>query len=92
MGLQPEVEGGCISAAIHDGTPNSVLESMALGCVPVVGDIESLREWIVDGENGLLMNPNNPSSIATGILRALRDDDPIFPGSANQFQVNSRES
>jgi hypothetical protein len=64
-----------VSPAIHDGTPNSVLESMALGCLPVVGDIESLREWIVNGENGLLVDPNSPSSIASGILRALEDDE-----------------
>ncbi len=75
-----------VSAAIHDGTPNSVLESMALGCLPVVGNIESLREWIVDGENGLLVDPNNPSSISTGILRALRDDE-LF---SRAQQINSR--
>jgi glycosyltransferase involved in cell wall biosynthesis len=59
---------------------------MALGCLPVVGNIESLREWIVDGENGLLVDPNNPSSIATGILRALRDDD-LF---SRAQQINSK--
>jgi hypothetical protein len=75
-----------VSAAIHDGTPNSVLESMALGCLPVVGNIESLREWIVDGENGLLVDPNNPSSIATGILKALRDDELFFRAQ----QINTR--
>ncbi len=75
-----------VSAAIHDGTPNSVLESMALGCLPVVGNIESLREWIVDGENGLLVNPEDPSSIATGILRALRDDE-LFSRAQH---INSR--
>jgi glycosyltransferase involved in cell wall biosynthesis len=75
-----------VSAAIHDGTPNSVLESMALGCIPVVGNIESLREWIVDGENGLLVDPNSYSSIASGILRALRDDD-LF---SRAQQINSR--
>ena len=64
-----------VSPAIHDGTPNSVLESMALGCVPVVGDIETLREWITDGENGLLVDPNDPDAIAAGILRALEDDE-----------------
>ena len=58
-----------VSPAIHDGTPNSVLESMALGCVPVVGDIETLREWITDGENGLLVDPHDPDAIAAGILR-----------------------
>ena len=75
-----------VSSAIHDGTPNSVLESMALGCVPVVGNIESLQEWIVDGENGLLVDPNNPSSIASGILRALKDDV-LF---SRAQQINSR--
>ena len=63
-----------VSPAIHDGSPNSVLESMALGCVPVVGDIETLREWIVDGENGLLVDPHDADAIAAGILRGLEDD------------------
>lgn len=63
-----------VSPAIHDGTPNSVLESMALGCIPVVGDIETLREWITDGENGLLVDPYDPASISAGILKALEDD------------------
>jgi glycosyltransferase involved in cell wall biosynthesis len=75
-----------VSPAIHDGTPNSVLESMALGCIPVVGNIESLREWIVDGENGLLVDPDNPKSIAIGILRALEDDE-LF---SRAQQINSR--
>jgi glycosyltransferase involved in cell wall biosynthesis len=64
-----------VSPAIHDGTPNSVLESMVLGCIPVVGDIETLREWITDGENGLLVDPEDPAAIASGILRALEDDE-----------------
>jgi glycosyltransferase involved in cell wall biosynthesis len=75
-----------VSPAIHDGTPNSILESMALGCIPVVGDIESLREWIVDGENGLLVDPDDPMSIAIGILRALEDDE-LF---SRAQQINSR--
>jgi glycosyltransferase involved in cell wall biosynthesis len=64
-----------VSPAIHDGTPNSVLESMALGCLPVVGDIEPLREWVVDGENGLLVDSDDPKSIAASILRALEDEE-----------------
>lgn len=62
-----------ISPSIHDGTPNSLIEAMACGCFPVVGDLESLREWIVDGENGLLCDATKPDSIAESILRALRD-------------------
>ncbi len=64
-----------VSPAIHDGTPNSLLESMALGCLPVVGNIEPLREWIADGENGLLVDPDDPRSISDGILRAFDDEE-----------------
>lgn len=62
-----------VSPAIHDGTPNSVLEGMALGCLPVVGRIESLEEWIEHGRNGLLVNPRDARSIADGILEGLRN-------------------
>jgi glycosyltransferase involved in cell wall biosynthesis len=39
----------------------------------VAGDIESLREWITPGENGLLVDPRDPVALAEAILRALRD-------------------
>ncbi len=63
-----------VSPATHDGTPNTLLEAMACGCLPVAGDLESLREWITPGQNGLLVDPNDPQSIAQGILTALQDD------------------
>jgi glycosyltransferase involved in cell wall biosynthesis len=63
-----------VSPSTHDGTPNTLLEAMACGCIPVAGDLESLREWITPGQNGLLVNPNDPQSIAKGILLALEDD------------------
>ena len=64
-----------VSPAIHDGTPNSLLEGIACGCFPVVGDLESIREWITHGQNGLLVNPNDPQSIADGILLAIQRED-----------------
>jgi glycosyltransferase involved in cell wall biosynthesis len=64
-----------VSPSLHDGTPNTLLEAMACGCLPVVGDIESLREWIVPEENGLLFNPKSPDGIAQAILNALVDSD-----------------
>ena len=62
-----------VSPTVHDGTPNTLLETMACGILPVAGDIESVREWIVDGENGLLVDADDPDSIATGIIKALGD-------------------
>jgi glycosyltransferase involved in cell wall biosynthesis len=60
-----------VSPSIHDGTPNSLLEAMACGCFPVVGNIESMREWIQDGVNGCLVNADSLQSIANGIISAL---------------------
>jgi hypothetical protein len=61
-----------VSISQHDGTPNSLLESMALGCYPVVGNIESTREWIVDGKNGRLVNPSDETAAAQAVLEGLR--------------------
>ncbi len=60
-----------ISVSAHDGTPNSLLEAMACGCFPVAGDIESLREWITPGLNGLLVEPDKPQALAEAVLIAL---------------------
>jgi glycosyltransferase involved in cell wall biosynthesis len=64
-----------VSPSTHDGTPNSLLEAMACGCLPVAGDLESIREWIVDGRNGLLIDPGDPVGLARAVVRALSDDD-----------------
>jgi glycosyltransferase involved in cell wall biosynthesis len=66
-----------ISASIstHDGTPNSLLEAMAMGCFPVAGDIESLREWITPGVNGLLVDPSVPQATAEALLLAVENPE-----------------
>jgi glycosyltransferase involved in cell wall biosynthesis len=64
-----------VSPSIHDGTPNSLLEGIACGCFPVAGDLESIREWITSGRNGLLVNPDDPQSIADAILLGLERED-----------------
>jgi len=62
-----------VSPSTHDGTPNSLLEGLACGCFPVAGDLESIREWITPGENGLLFDSNNSQSIANAIISALEN-------------------
>jgi glycosyltransferase involved in cell wall biosynthesis len=64
-----------ISPSVHDGSPNSLLEGMACGCFPLAGDIESIREWITPGRNGLLFDPNDPNAIADSILLALENEN-----------------
>ncbi len=64
-----------VSVSEHDGTPNSVLEGMACGCFPIAGDIESLREWIEPGKNGLLVSPGDENALAEAISQAIRDPE-----------------
>jgi len=64
-----------LSVSSHDGTPNSLLEAMACGAFPIAGDIESLREWITPGVNGLLVEPHKPQSLADAVLTALDNPD-----------------
>lgn len=64
-----------VSISEHDGTPNSLLEAMAIGCLPVCGNIESIREWITNGENGILVDPADAFALAEAVIRAITDED-----------------
>jgi glycosyltransferase involved in cell wall biosynthesis len=64
-----------VSPSVHDGTPNSLIEAMACGCFPIAGDLESIREWITPGQNGLLVDSGDPQSIADAILMGLERED-----------------
>lgn len=64
-----------VSISQHDGMPNTLLEAMACNCFPVVGDLESIREWITPGVNGLLVEPTRAQSLADAILVALEDPE-----------------
>jgi glycosyltransferase involved in cell wall biosynthesis len=61
------------SISTHDGTPNTLLEAMVCGCFPIAGDLESIREWITPGVNGLLVEAAQPQSLAEAVLLALEN-------------------
>ena len=63
-----------VSPSVSDGMPNSLLEAMACGSLPVAGELDSVKEWISDGVNGLFCNARDPHSIADAVSRGLRDD------------------
>ena len=43
-----------VSIPNSDGTSISLLEALAYGCIPIVSDLPANREWIEDGENGII--------------------------------------
>lgn len=60
-----------VSVTSHDGTPNSLLEAMEAGAVPVCGDIAPIREWIEPGKNGYLAPYDDPAALAGALAAAL---------------------
>ena len=64
-----------ISITVNDGLPASLAEAMALGAFPIFANLPSIGEWITDGENGFLIDLNNPEKLAERIQQALVDDD-----------------
>ncbi len=74
-----------LSITTHDGTPNTLLEAMACGCFPIAGDLESIREWIEPGKNGLLVDPGNPQELARAILAAI--EQPKLRAQAQAYNL-----
>jgi len=64
-----------LSITTHDGTPNTLLEAMACGCFPIAGDLESIREWIIPGENGWLVDPGDPRGLAEAIVKVISEPE-----------------
>lgn len=66
-----------IAVAVNtsDGTPNTMLEAMIMGALPIQSDTISTREWVTDGENGLLVVAEDPDDVERALRRALADDE-----------------
>ncbi len=56
-----------------DGSSCSMLEAMACKTPVVVSDIESMREWVKDRENGRVVNQHDPDAVAEAVLSILAD-------------------
>ncbi len=59
--------------SVYEGLPGTVIEAMMAGCPVIASDIEMLKEMIEDGQTGLLIEQQNPRSLADGILKMLSD-------------------
>ena len=57
-----------------DGIPNVLKEAMAAGTPVVTTSISGMPELVVDGKNGILVEPDNAEDLANGIARVWRMD------------------
>jgi glycosyltransferase involved in cell wall biosynthesis len=64
-----------VSTSRSDSTSVSLLEAMGAGCLPIVSDLPANREWIDDGDNGLIFPPGDAGALAERLRRAASDAD-----------------
>lgn len=79
----------CIQSADGnlDGIPNVLFEAMSMQ-VPVISTrISAIPELIVDEENGLLVEPNNPGALAAAMNKLIES-----PQQAHRLGRSGRES
>jgi glycosyltransferase involved in cell wall biosynthesis len=63
-----------IGLSISDGISTSLLEAMAMGTFPIQSCTACADEWIVNGQSGLIVPPEDPQAIAEALRQALTDD------------------
>lgn len=64
-----------VSVPSSDGTSVALLQAMSAGAFPVVSDLDTVREWITDGENGLTVPLGAPVALAEALMKAVADTD-----------------
>ena len=73
--LYPVIEGAhfVVLPSLIDNSPNACLEAMGLGKVVIGTNGTSFEELISDGENGFLVPPADPESLAEKMISAWTD-------------------
>jgi glycosyltransferase involved in cell wall biosynthesis len=64
-----------VHPARSEGLSNAILEAMAEGLPVIATAVGGTPEIIQDGQNGLLVPPDEPDCLADAILRLLRDGE-----------------
>jgi glycosyltransferase involved in cell wall biosynthesis len=65
----------CLSVPSSDGTSVALLEAMATGRPVVVSDIPANREWVTEGESGVLVPPGDAPALSDALLRLARSPE-----------------
>jgi glycosyltransferase involved in cell wall biosynthesis len=58
----------------RDGLPNAIVEAMAHGLPIVSTTLSGVREAVVDGDCGLLVEPGDAAALADALARLLLED------------------
>jgi glycosyltransferase involved in cell wall biosynthesis len=79
-----------LAPSLVDGTPNSMLEAMASGALPIVSPLETIQAVVEEERNVLFARNLYPEEIAAALVRAMTDDKLVEAAAARNLDLVSR--
>ena len=64
---------GCLIPGGNEGFSNAVLEKMATGLPMIVSNVGGNAEAVIDGENGIVIPPNDAEAFSAALVRMYAD-------------------
>ncbi len=64
-----------VLSSAWENLPHAAVEALSVGTPVVSTSVGGVPEVVFDGENGLLVPPNDPEALAAALRRVLNDDD-----------------
>jgi glycosyltransferase involved in cell wall biosynthesis len=77
-----------VSLPASDSVSVSLLEALAHGCIPVLSDLPANREWVRDGENGMIVAEVDLHRAAPGARSATGLATGLAPAPAEQAALD----
>jgi len=79
-----------ITTNISDGISTTSLEALVTGSFPIQSFTSCAHEWITDGENGFLVDPEDVDGISRAVECALTDDELVDAAAHLNAEITAR--
>lgn len=80
-----------IGLSISDAISTSFLEAIVMGSFPIQSDTSCANEWIINGETGFLVPPEDPEIIEKALRRVLLDDELVNKAALQNYQMTEEK-
>lgn len=71
----------------REGTPQSILEAMACRLAVITTDVPGCRETVIDGRNGFLIPPDDPTALVESIMRIVDEPERIAAMGTESYNI-----
>ena len=63
--------------SVSEGFPKVIPEAVSFGCIPIISKIQSLMEFIKEGESGFILEKNSSECLADKIRKVIVDKESL---------------